>query len=187
MNERDALARFVGGDAAAFDELVERHERPLMRFATHLLGCPESAQDVVQECFLRLLRQLPRHRPELPLSSWLFRVCRNLCRDHQRKESRMEERHSRVAIPEITPPEPALFEHEEAADQVRRLLGELPPDEREVLLLKVHEGRSYREIAAVTGLTLHAVGKHMHRGLAHLSSRLRAAGLLTYDPRKNQP
>src|SRR5882672_5998109 len=80
-------------DAPDFSALLERYERPLVRYASSLLGDVDSARDVVQETFIRLLRvssaeggqgiEPPR------LEAWLFTVCRNCAIDHQRKHSRI--------------------------------------------------------------------------------------------------
>lgn len=114
------------------------------------------------------------------LAPWLFRVCRNLCADAARKESRMQQRHLRVAVPDIEPDRGghlALLSAVEEQSRVQQLLNELPDHERDVLILKVLEGKSFREIQALLGTTLHDVFTTAHRALNQLSRGLRAAGL----------
>lgn len=177
MTDGEHLQRYLGGDVEAFDGIVERHQAGLLRFAERLTGCPESAQDLVQETFLRLVREARTLEGADGLACWLFRVCRNLCTDQGRKETRMRRRHQQVAVRDEVEPAPAPFEAREERHQVRRLLAALPADERAVLLLKVQEGRSYREIARITGLSLHHVGTAVHRGLRRVAGSLRQAGL----------
>jgi RNA polymerase sigma-70 factor (ECF subfamily) len=179
-NDGDELRRFLGGDHGAFALLLERHQAPLLRYAAHLLGPGEAgdtAEDAVQETFLRLLREAKSLVANESLAPWLFRVCRNLCADVQRKEVRMQQRHRRVAVPDLDEPGPAGIEVEEERGKVRELLGRLPAAEREILVLKVLEGKSFREIQALQGVSLHEVFSTAHRALRKLAVGFRAAGL----------
>jgi len=182
-SDGDDLRRFVRGDATAFTVLLQRHQAALLRYAGHLLGPGDAAEDAVQETFLRLLREaesLLQHasfKTTQALAPWLFRVCRNLCADVQRKEVRMHQRHQRVAVPDLEVPGPVAFEVEEERGKVRQLLDQLPEREREILVLKVFEGKSFREIQALQSVTLHEVFTTAHRALRRLADGLRAAGL----------
>jgi RNA polymerase sigma-70 factor (ECF subfamily) len=190
LGDRDELRRHLDGDRAAFAAIVDRHQGGLLRYAAHRLGVTASGavdasacEDVVQETFLRLLREAPTLNGttlvDESLSAWLFRVCRNLCADAARKEVRMQQRHLRVAVPDLEPERPFALEMQSLEEQgkVRTLLHDLPDHEREVLTLKVVEGRSYREIQALLGTTLHDVFTTAHRALRRLADGLRAAGL----------
>ena len=165
------------GDASAFTAILERHQGPLLRFASNRLRGHAAAEDVVQETFLRLLREATSLNGHETIPAWLFRVCRNLCADAARKEVRMQERHQRVAVPDLEPPAPAAIETDEERSKVKELLERLPEHEREVLTLKVLGGHSYREIQALLGTTLHDVFTTAHRALKKLAAGLRAAGL----------
>ena len=141
----------------------------------------------MQETFLRLLREARAPggpggfalEGEHALEAWLFRVCRNLCADVSRKEVRMQQRHLRVAVPDLEPATPLDLQAElqEERSKVKELLHGLPDREREVLTLKVLDGRSYREIQTLLGTTLHDVFTTAHRALRKLADGLRAAGL----------
>ena len=174
MSDGGGQDRFRPGNTPAFERLVLEYQAGLLRYATRLLGCPDAAQDAVQETFLRLLRE---RQETLRVSHWLLKVCRNLCTDRQRKEARMQRRHTQVAVPEVEREEVGEVEAREDRESVGALLQELPEGEREVLLLKVCDGRSYREIAELTGLSLHHVGSAVHRGLRRLAIGLRGCGL----------
>ena len=176
--ERDLLRRHLQGDGTAFEALVEQHQSALLRYALRLSGSEEDARDAVQETFLKLVR----HGPELTAGeswvAWLYRVCRNLCADRARKEARMQVRHMKVAVPDLSPREALPLEQAETSATVDHLLSQLPDQDREVLLLKVHQGRSYREIAQITGLSLHKVSVSIHRGLRRMAADLKHAGLI---------
>ena len=177
MTDREELARFLHGDRLAFERIVERHQTPLLRFAAHRIGNVPSAEDVVQETFLRLLREAKGLAEHDHLGPWLFHVCRNLCLDHTRTEIRMQQRLHRVAVPDLDGREPVGLELEEERGKVRQLLEQLPDSEREILILKVLDGKSYREIQSELGLSLHEVFTTAHRALRKLADGLRAAGL----------
>ncbi len=170
-------------DVFDLDALLERYERPLVRYAGSLLGDFESAKDVVQETFMRLVRRTSAGGdgavPPAPameerhLEAWLFTVCRNCAIDHQRKHARI------IHLPVLDDdrvdelPNPAArLEQSDSAALIFRLLEKLPPNQREVIRLKFQNDLSYKEIADITGLTVTNVGFLMHTGLRKLRSLL---------------
>ena len=177
MTDREHLDRFLNGDDSAFDALVEHHQTKLLRYAARQTGCLDLAQDVVQDTFVRLLKEAPRLEGVPQLDFWLLRVCRNLCTDAARKETRMHQRHLSVAVPDLVV-ESSELEQQETCSRVRTAFDGLPEAERELLVLKVYQGHSYREMARITGLTLHKVSSLVHRGLNRLSRQLRSSGVL---------
>lgn len=161
-------------DRPDFPALLERYERPLVRYAASLLGDIETARDVVQETFIRLLRvtsagegvdgeQPPR------VEAWLFTVCRNCAIDHQRKHSRiipmptLDDRR-----PDEAPSPAARLEQSESAAILFGLLDHLTPNQREVIRLKFQNDLSYKEIADITQLSVTNVGFLIHTGLKKL-------------------
>lgn len=171
------LERYRGGEVAAFDGLVERHQASLLRFATGILRDPTRAEDVVQESFLRLLRNAPEIGSEGALGPWLFRVCRNLAYDVIKMETREQVRREKATLPE--PPTPdADSEHAEVLRLVKQEMDLLPSREREALWLKVHQDMTYAQIGEVLGVKPGTVGWLVHQGLDRLTSRLRLAQAL---------
>lgn len=156
-----------------------QHQASLLRYAYSLLHDPATAQDVVQDTFLRLARADPPPPPE-HLAAWLFTVCRNRARDHWRKEGRMTSL-DRAEFPPPRADEPtpaAATERGEQTALALRLANRLPPLQREVVRLKFQGGLSYQEIAAVTGKTVSHVGVILHGALQTLRSELAAANAL---------
>jgi RNA polymerase sigma factor (sigma-70 family) len=157
--------------------VLERYERPLLRHAGSVLADPAAAQDVVQECFLRLLASGP---PVENLSAWLHRVTHNLAVDHLRAESRRQRLHA-AAAQERRGTAPAADEGLARAatqDLVDRAIQELAPNERAVLHLKLKADKSYREISAITGLSTTNVGYLIHQAVKKVASRLAAQGVV---------
>jgi RNA polymerase sigma-70 factor (ECF subfamily) len=169
--------------ALDINALMDRYERPLVRYAQSVTGDLESARDVVQESFIKYVRA--RSGPELPLipespearhiESWLFTVTRNGALDHLRKFSRIipmpipDDRHSEAHSPDED------LAGREAADWLLKLLDELTPNQREVIRLKFQNDLSYKEIADVTGLSATNVGFLLHVGLKKLRDLLNEA------------
>ena len=159
--------------AAGLPPVLARYQAALLRHATAVLGDGAAAQDVVQEAFLKLLGN---GHPVQSLPGWLHRVTHNLALDHLRRESRLERLH-REAAPAAEPlaePADSGLDRREAEAVLAEELRRLPPNERAVLFLKLKEGRSYREISAITGLGAGNVGYLIHHGLKRLAARLAA-------------
>jgi len=168
------LASFRAGDAQAFDQLVERHQASLLRFATSLVREASRAEDIVQEVFLRLLRKGPELGSEDSAGSWLFRVCRNLAYDTMKMETREQARRERLPVAESKTPDDVHADNE-VLDLVGREWQQLPEREREALWLKVHEGLSYKEIAALLDIKTGTVGWLIHEAMNRLTTQLRRA------------
>jgi RNA polymerase sigma-70 factor (ECF subfamily) len=160
--------------------LLERHEGPLLRYATRITGSGELAREVVQDTFCRLCAQ-PREKVAGHEAEWLFTVCRNRALDVRRKEGRMQTSDAVLAAqPSAAPPPGAAAEGKETLGRILRCLDGLPPNQREVVLLKFQSGLSYKEIAGVTQLSVSNVGYLLHTALKTLRTKLQSRpGLAT--------
>ena len=158
--------------ADSIRRLVDRYERPLLAYASRMNGSDwQGAQDAVQETFLRLCREDPE-KIESRVAAWLFTVCRSRVIDMQRtNHSTPIDAHSVT----VTDPSPDVAEAAaEAEDKamLSSLVDRLSPRQQEVLRLRLQAGLSYREIAAVTGLTVGNVGFHLHEAVRNLRDTL---------------
>src|SRR5207253_11402603 len=86
--DEELVARSISGDVDSFNQLILRWERPIYALAYRVIGREEDARDVCQEAFLRAFRALPGFKGEAKLSSWLYRITLNLCRDWIRRQRR---------------------------------------------------------------------------------------------------
>src|SRR5246500_5868622 len=92
LNERTLVAEAQAGNRAAFEELVHRYDRDVLRLALNLMKRPEDARDVYQEAFLKVYRNLHRFRFECSFYTWLYRIVTNVCLDHlRRRQARPED------------------------------------------------------------------------------------------------
>ncbi len=173
-------------DVSDLPALLERYERPLVRYSWSILGDLEAARDVVQETFIRLCRRREMEGADDHTEAWLFTVTRNLSIDHQRKQSRI------IYLPQTedrTTDEPgpgAALEQREESDSIFALLDLLSENQREVLRLKFQNDLSYKEIASITELTVTNVGFLLHTGLKKLRALMEAPSEMGAAPRTRQ-
>jgi RNA polymerase sigma-70 factor (ECF subfamily) len=163
---------------------VDQFEGPLVRYAARLLGDVDRARDVVQDTFLRLVREEPQSL-DGHLRQWLFTVCRRRALDVRQKESRMNALTdalgrgiSAAECPshngdgaDRTDDPAAIAERSETAAAVLAEVAKLPERQQEIVRLKFQDNLSYREIAAVTGLTATNVGYLLHTAMTALRRR----------------
>lgn len=164
-------------DAGLVPAAVARHQTPLLRYATRLLrGDAERARDVVQDTFVRLMRQPPAE-VNGHLAEWLFTVCRRRAFDVLRKERRVTRFAEGQAerLPAATPLPGSALEHAEAHAAVLALVAQLPPNHQEVIRLRFQSGFSYKEISRITGLSVTNVGFLLHTAVARLRREMAAA------------
>ncbi|OGV66632.1 MAG: hypothetical protein A3K19_03865 [Lentisphaerae bacterium RIFOXYB12_FULL_65_16] len=169
--------------------VVEQFESALLRYVGHLIGPgSEEIEDVVQETFLRLHRQVLEDGGESvrSLSSWLFRVSHNLAMDAGRKRRQRSQLQAKVTSDPVVNPEetgrlPAPGEemgHDEACrlamDEVQRL----PEEQKTVVLLKIIQGFTLQEISDVTGMKIGTVNYRLTQGLRAMAERLQQAGVV---------
>jgi RNA polymerase sigma-70 factor (ECF subfamily) len=151
---------------------LERHEAPLVRYATRQLrGDVNRARDVVQDTFLRLC-QADRAKVEGHLEAWLFTVCRNRAIDVTRKEGRLGalDNIRKMDSGQAGPGE--LAARRLAHRRVLELLEGLPPDQQRAFRLKFREHKSYREISAEMGTSLGRVSKLITTAMATLRTQM---------------
>lgn len=151
------------------EQAMAEFESPLLGYANTIMHDLDRARDVVQDTFIRLCQQeITKVRDNL--KSWLFTVCRNRALDLLRKDKRLqpldEVRWQRIAGHEPQPDQ--QLDHDERFAQVMQYLDRLSANQREVILLKFHQGLSYQEITKVTGLTSGNIGFLIHTGLKRL-------------------
>jgi RNA polymerase sigma-70 factor (ECF subfamily) len=189
LDERTLVAEAQAGSRAAFEELVRRHDRDVLRLALNLMKRPEDARDVYQEAFLKVYRNLHRFRFECSFYTWLYRIVTNVCLDHLRR---------RQARPEDQSPELISGVHEEGItdfferqreqrptlDPERTFIGKeikarlatamerLSPRERIVFEMKHYHGLKLRAIGDALGTTEETVKNSLFRATRKLRQEL---------------
>ncbi len=188
LDDRALILRAQAGSRAAFEQLVHRYDRDVLRLALHLLHRTEDARDVYQEAFLKTYKNLHRFRFECSFYTWLYRIATNVCLDHLRRRNSRPE----VQAPEL-PAEgdtaiPDFFDRQResrvAADPERHLMGKeigrriaaalelLSPRERMVFEMKHYQGLKLRAIGEVLGTSEETVKNSLFRATRKLRARL---------------
>lgn len=158
------IERAKRGDAAAFRELVDRHQRRALSLAMALVRDEQDAREIVQEAFLRVHRGLSRFHGTSSFFTWLYRIVTNLSIDLMRKPSRREtelgeclEQCDDTDIPFLSRIDGAdpfdVVRRQEIAERIQRELDDLPPYHRGVIVMREVHGMSYEEMAEAMGVS----------------------------------
>ena len=160
------LEKAGDGDQSAFLLLYERYRNPIYRFSYRLVGSVEVAEDITHDCFLSLIRKTGNFRPSLgSLRTYLYAAARNLAMKHFRNSGR------ETGIDDLVEHPPAPRREEplrrvldaELVARVKQAVADLPPLQREALVLFEYEGLPMSEIAIIVGSDIGAVKGRLHR------------------------
>lgn len=172
----ELVQRAACGDAAAFTEIFHRYQPVVNRFARIMTGCSDAAEDVSQEVFVAVFRDLGRYDPtRATFTTYLYGIARNLSRERTRKESRFSPldvlRPDSTHVVYIDDPAAAL-EGFQLTSYVRRALQRLPLRDREIIVLCDLHGFSYADAGLMIGISTAAVRSRLYRARHLLRQRL---------------
>ena len=165
------VAALNGGDASAFDAIYFRYRDWVVRLAQRFTGNPEDALDVLQETFSYLFRKFPGFVLSARMTTFLYPVVKNLSIGARRRR----ERHASKDEPH-DPVAPEAVQHDQVRRELSVVLGSLPEQQREVLLMRFVDDMSLLEIAAALGIPEGTVKSRLHNAVAALrkDQRVRA-------------
>lgn len=184
--DEEALIRAAqAGDAAAFEQLVRSYDQSVLRLALNLLRSPEDANDIYQETFLRVFKNLGSFRFDCSFHTWLYRIATNLCLDHLRKRKVRREEPAVITTAE-GPLDLMDNVSEERADsnpqrsllssqlksRIETALGELTPRERMVFEMRHYQGMRLRAIGEALGTSEEAAKNCLFRATQKLRAVL---------------
>lgn len=173
MSDSDAalVARTLDGDLTAYAALMARYRDGFGRYAFHMLGNREDAQEAMQDSFVRAYKALRDCRDPDRFGAWLFRIVVNRCRTMRRRLLR----HRRFDgdLPDDVPSNGARPDAFEWRDEIARALERLRPHYREAFLLRYVEGLDYGEMARLTGVKEPALRMRVKRAGDQLRDLLR--------------
>jgi RNA polymerase sigma-70 factor (ECF subfamily) len=172
----EAVFRLVQrGDRRAFGALVERFGRRAYAVALRLLGRREDAEDAVQQAFLRAYASRASFDARWRFGTWFYRILVNTCVDELRRR-RPTAPAEALDLPVAETPEHTAL-HRERRQSLQAALAEVPTEARIVLTLYYGDGKSYREIGEIRGISVNTVKTHLRRGRLALQRALRARGV----------
>jgi len=169
------LEKAGGGDQTAFLLLYERYRNPIFRFSYRVVGSVEVAEDITHDCFLSLIRKPRNFEPSRgSLRTYLYAAARNLAMKYFRSSGRelaIDDLAEHPSAPRREEPLRRMLDAELVA-KVREAVADLPPLQREALVLFEYEGLPMSEIAMIVGSDVGAVKGRLHRGRERLRNLL---------------
>lgn len=170
-----AVVRAVlAGDVERYSVLVRRYRDRYVRYAAHLLGSVEAAEDALQDALVQAFDRLEQCRDPAKFAGWFFLILRNRCFAERRRVARHGPPLDDIgAVLQAEGGTEAAAERAELRRAVQQALLALTPEQREVFVLRHIEELSYEEIAARTGQTVGALKMRMHRGYDRLRALLK--------------
>lgn len=185
-SDEDLLRRFNEGDADAFEVLVLRYQKPLLNFILRSVGDRNTAEELLQETFLRVVTKSSDFQGNSKVSTWLYTIARNLCIDTSRKM--VFRRHRSLDAPLRSGDGEGATLLDRAADsgpaadrsvighdlqqKIAAAVEDLPDDQREVFLLRELENLPFKEIADIVGVPENTVKSRMRYALERLQRAL---------------
>jgi RNA polymerase sigma-70 factor, ECF subfamily len=167
------VRRAARGDRDAAASLFDHYHPRVYRYALAKLGRPIDAEDVAAETFARVLADLDRFRWKGGgFEAWLFRIAGNLVVDHVRRSGRERAVEVTDEIEATDAPPEQVVLHREASEELDALLAQLPPDQREVLLLRFAAGLDSEETGRVMNRRANAVRQLQFRALQSVRGRV---------------
>lgn len=174
----ELVVRIQGGDAAAFDEFMQRYKHPVLNFVYRMLGDASDAEDVAQEVFVRAYQRLGAFEirsAETKVSTWLFALARNAAIDRLRWSKR-HPTDSLESAPEISLSTTTDAAGEASAHEIGQHIADamaaLPEDQRTALVLAEYQGLAYAEIAQVMKCSEKSIESRLYRAKQTLRKRL---------------
>ena len=169
------------GDMAAFEQLVERHQRLVVGTVGRMLGTNSDAEDIAQQVFVRVWKNLKRYEPRAKFTTWLLKITRNLVFNELRRRSRhpavplqseTDEEERPLKDENAVSPDATLLEHE-LQEAVDAAIAQLPETQRIAVILRRYEELSYEEIAEALDQSVSAVKSLLFRARTELRESLK--------------
>lgn len=180
--EAAVIQAVLDGDVNAYELLVKEYEKNVYNLALRMVGNSEDAADMSQEAFIKAYNSLTSFRGDSKFSVWLYRIVSNVCLDYLRSRGRRQTvslsaenddgEDVEIDIADETQSPERLLDRRLTRDAVRRGLAALPPEHRQILLLREIQGLSYDEIADALGIEAGTVKSRIFRARKKLCAFL---------------
>ena len=169
------IKRFISGNESAFEQLVAEHYQKAYQIAYGLLGNSHDAEEVVQDAFMKVYKNLKKFRGDAKFTTWLYRIVSNLARNkyhwHKRRGAELnisisnlqDEKNLDMEIPDSKSNPTTILEYAEVENNLNIALSKLPEKLREVLILRHFEEMPYTEIASILNCELGTVKSRIAR------------------------
>ena len=176
ISDRVLVGNYINGDEASLSILINRHQQRLFSFIYTKVKDKDITEDVFQDTFIKVIKTLKKgkYNEEGKFLPWVMRIAHNLVIDHFRKNNRMPKfdntgEFSIFSVLSDTSlnAEKALIKDQVETD-VRRLIEELPDDQKEVLMMRIYQDMSFKEISELTGVSINTALGRMRYALINM-------------------
>jgi RNA polymerase sigma-70 factor, ECF subfamily len=150
------VERYANGDMAAFDELMIRYERQIYRLCYRFTSNADDARDLAQDVFIKAFEHLADFRRESSLKTWLYRIATNHCINHVKSNTQQFVEVTET-VRQTTATAQRELEEKEQREHFREMVKRLPPKQRAILELRIHEQLSYEEIATMSNRSVSTI------------------------------
>lgn len=184
LSDEALVTAHLDGRPGAFQELFHRYRDRLVHFITRKTGDPDRAQDLVQEAFIRVTRHLHRFDTSKKFSTWVYTIASNLSKNELRNRSRSplvlfqkltsnwDDEDRPLQFEDVSMRPDDLYRKRHLRQLVEETVAELPEHHQLVFRLRELEGKSYEEIAEITGVNLGTVKSRLHRARNSFAARI---------------
>jgi RNA polymerase sigma-70 factor (ECF subfamily) len=180
----DILSQVSAGNVDAYGKIVVRYNGRLYNFIYRFVGDRETAEDIVQETFLRAFRKRKEYRAIANFSTWLFTIAGNLAKSELRRRKRWrlfsidrdEETDTGMDLPDVSASPDRVAESSLADVQIQQAIASLPDNYRQVILLRDVQGMSYQEISEIVDCPVGTVKSRVNRARLKLQQKLKNEG-----------
>jgi RNA polymerase sigma-70 factor (ECF subfamily) len=175
LDDAELVTAFLHGEERAFQELVERYQTRLLNFIYRTIGDRERGEDLVQEVFIRVYRHLHRFDRSKKFSTWIYTIASNLAKNELRNRSRnplvffqtikknWQDDDRPLQFEDSSSRPDDMYRKRHLRELVEASVSQLPEHHRQVFVLRELEGKSYEEIAEITGCNLGTVKSRLNR------------------------
>jgi RNA polymerase sigma-70 factor (ECF subfamily) len=170
------VSKYIAGDETALSVLIDRHQSKIFGFIYSKIGDRDTTDDIFQDTFIKVIKTLKsnNYNEEGKFLPWVMRIAHNLVIDHFRKSKKMPlfRETEEFSIFSIMSDQSLSMENQLITEQVeldlKRLIDELPSDQREVVLMRMYQDLSFKEIAELTGVSINTALGRMRYALLNM-------------------
>lgn len=184
LTENELILKAQKGDAVAFEELIYRYDKMVLRLALKYTADPDDAKDIYQEVFIRVYKNLSGFQFNSEFSTWLFRITTNMCITYKRKQNKFNQVAidaddetsfvSQMSRSEDLSPE-VITEKSEFENKIHKALESLSPNQKMSFLLKHYEGYKIKEISEMMNCKEGTIKKYLFDAVRKLQLKLAGA------------
>ncbi|WP_372369878.1 RNA polymerase sigma factor [Candidatus Uabimicrobium sp. HlEnr_7] len=173
MSEQKIIYDLQQQKHSAIDVLIDMYHERIFQFLWKYIGNFHDTEDLVQETFLRVIKNIHRYEDREIFSAWIYKIASNAAKDYLRKKKRTQQRLQNLSLPKLSSKNPCQeAAKREIHNHVLRSVQELPLDQREVFLMREEAGLTFKEISQILDISINTALGRMHYAVEKLRKKL---------------